>query len=1025
MITKKQLFFNYKSGWPKKVGFLAFVIILMCTNSLLAQQKMVITGEVTSSSEGTLLPGINVLVKGTTKGVVTDFYGVYSIEASQNDVLVFSSIGFKNQEITITNQSKLNVVLVDDMNSLDEVVVIGYGSQRKSDLTGSVSVVDVDEAKKTVSYDVAKMLQGQVPGVTVQSSGEPGGFVNIKIRGITSFNNNNPLFVIDGMIVDSPYDFAPGDIESVQVLKDASSAAIYGVRGANGVIIITTKKGKVGKIDVGLKAIVGFQTVPKEISVTDRVGYQKITSAAEINAGLPVVPGNDPNSPLFIDDVDTDWQKEAFKTGILQNYAVSFSGGAENLNYFMNVDYFGNTGYMETPQEYERISTNLNLNGTKGKFRYGAKLAYTVSDKENFNNYNATGAVNGLLTAIPTMPVYDENRLGGYGGADNLTQRAITLNVIGFNNLIDNNNNRNRFIGSAWGELEIIEGLKYTLRASADVLNWDTKYFNPPSDLGWYYITTNEESALDVTTGKETRTILDNLITYERQIKKHKFDILLGVVQERFEHYNHIGRGVGYEPGEISHLEYADDISGREYESTITSLSYINRVNYAFDDRYLLTVNFRNDRSSLFPEDNNSGSYFSVSGAWKIHNEAFINLPEVINTLKLRGGYGQLGNNTIGAYGYTATVNSFANYAFGNMLAPGTTAITLKDPNITWEDTETINAALEIGMFKDKLQFSMEYFEKKSTDLLASVPLPFSTGSFPASITTNAAAVKNNGFEFAVSYNSYEKEFKYNISANLGTLNNEVLEIGLDGNPINGVGSRTEVGRSIGEIYVYEMEGIFQNQAEIDAHANQPSAAPGDIKFKDQLTIDTDGDGIPDEADGLITDADRTYQGITIPKYSYGLNFGSSYKNFDFSFFFQGSGGNKVINGTYHDLMLGDYINHHTDMLNYWTPNNTDTNVPRPIIGDPNGNNRLSSRNIESGDYLRLQNIELGYNIQLNDSKILKKERIYVTGQNVFTITNYQGYDPDFSSDGLFSRGFDLGSFPNPRGIMFGVDVLF
>ena len=1013
MIAIKRLFFNYKLHLPLKEGLMAFVIIIMCTNNLLAQQNKVIEGVVTSVREGVPLPGVNVLVKGTTNGVVTDFSGKYSINASENDVLVFSYVGFKVKEVVVDSITQLNVALQEDTQSLDEVVVVGYGTQRKSDLTGAVSVVDVDEAKKTVSYDVGKMLQGRVPGVTVQSSGEPGGFVNIKIRGITSFNNNNPLFVIDGMIVDSPYDFAPGEIESMQVLKDASSAAIYGVRGSNGVIIITTKKGKTGKIDLRYKSVVGFQNVPKTLSVTDRVGYQNITSAAELNAGLTIVPGNDPSSPLFINNVDTDWQDAAFETGIVQNHSLTFSGGAESLNYSMNVDYFDNTSYLKTPQKYERLSTTLNLNGTKGKFKYGAKIGYTKSDKENFNNYNATGAVNGLLTAIPTMPVYDENRLGGYGGADNLTQRAITLNVIGFNNLIDNNNNRNRFIGNVWGELEIIDGLKYTIRASADQLDWQTKFFNPPSDLGWYYLTTNEESALDLTSGNETKTILDNLLSYSKEIKNHKFDVLLGWVQERFDHYNHISRGVGFEPGEISHIEYSDDISAREYESTITSISYISRLNYSYDDRYLLTANFRRDKSSLFPSENNTGDYFSVSGAWKVHNESFITLPEVINTMKLRGGYGQLGNNTIANYGYTGTVNGFASYVFGNTLAPGTTAVSLKDPNIQWEDTETINAALELGLLNNKLDFTVEYFQKKSTNLLADVPLPFSTGSFPASITTNAAAVKNTGLEFAIGYNNSDNEFKYSVSANLGTLKNEVLKIGIDGNPIYGNGSKTEVGRSIGEIYVYEVEGIFQNQAEIDAHAFQSSAAPGDIKYKDL------------NDDGLITDDDRSFQGVSIPKYSYGLNMSASYKEFDFSCFWQGQGGNKVINGTYHDLMLGDYINHHTDMLDYWTPQNTDTNIPRPVIGDPNGNNRLSSRFIENGDYLKLQNIEIGYNIPVNSLAVLQRARVYVSGQNVLTISNYKGYDPDFSSDGLFSRGFDLGSFPNPRGFMFGLEVDF
>ncbi|MDT8418041.1 MAG: TonB-dependent receptor [Lutibacter sp.] len=1014
MMTTKQLFFNYKLFLPKKVWLLAIVVMLISSYNLSAQQAKVISGIVTSVKEGTPLPGVNVLIKGTATGVVTGFDGQFSINASSNNVLVFTYVGFQNKEITVGNQTQINVSLNEDTTSLDEVIVVGYGTQRKSDLTGAVSIVDVEAAKKTVSYDVGKMLQGRVAGVTVQSSGEPGGFVNIKIRGITSFNNNNPLFVIDGMIVDSPYDFAPGEIESMQVLKDASSAAIYGVRGANGVIIITTKKGKAGRIDLRYKTVVGFQNVPKKLSLTDRVGYQNITSAAEINAGLSVVPGNDPSSPLFIDDVNTDWQDAAYQTGVVQNHALTFSGGAENLNYSMNIDYFDNTSYVKSPQKYERLSTTLNLNGTKGKFKYGAKIGYTKSDKENFSEYlPGTSSIIPLLQAIPTMPVYDENRLGGYGGADNLTQRAITLNVIGFNNLIDNSNDRNRFIGNVWGELEIIKGLKYTIRASADQLDWQTKFFNPPSDLGWYYLTTNEESALDLTSGNETRTIVDNLLNYSFDVDKHKFDVLLGWVQERFDHKNHISRGVGFEPGEIRHIEYADDISAREYESTITSLSYISRLNYAYDDRYLLTANFRRDRSSLFPSENNTGDYFSISGAWKVNNESFITLPEYMTTLKIRGGYGQLGNNTIANYGYTGTVNGFASYVFGNTLAPGTTAVTLKDPNIKWEDTETINAAVEFGFFDNKLEFTTEYFQKKSTNLLADVPLPFSTGSFPASITTNAASVKNNGLEFTVSYNNEFKDFKYNVSANLGTLKNEVLQIGLDGNPIYGAGSKTEVGRSIGEIYVFEVEGIFQNQAEIDAHAFQSSAAPGDIKYRDL------------NDDGLITDDDRSFQGVAIPKYSFGLNFSSSYKNWDFSFFWQGSGGNKVLNGTYQNLMLGDYVNHHTDMLDYWTPQNTDTNIPRPVIGDPNGNNRLSSRFVENGDFIKLQNIELGFNVPLKDNNIVQRARVYASGQNVLTISKYKGYDPDFNNGGLFARGFDYGSFPNPRGFMFGVEVDF
>jgi TonB-linked SusC/RagA family outer membrane protein len=991
---------------------LGFVFLFMCACTVQAQ-GVTISGKITSEGDNMTLPGASVTVKGTANSVAADFDGAYTITANKNDVLVFSFIGYTSQEVLVGDQKTVNVTLASEATVLDDVVVIGYGTQKKSDLTGSISVVNVKEAKNTVTYDVAKMLQGQAPGVTVQSSGEPGGFVNIKIRGVTSFANNNPLFVIDGIIVDNPQDFAPGDIESIQVLKDASSAAIYGVRGANGVVIITTKKGKAGKLSVNFKSLVGIQNVPKKIPVTNREQYQKITNAAYVNSGQAILPGNDPSSEYFINNVDTDWQDEAYRTGIIQNTSFTIAGGGDVISYNMNVDYFDNTSYVKTPQDYQRYSTNLNLTGQKGKFKFGSKLAYTQSGKENFNQYLAgTSSVINLLQAIPTMPVYDENRLGGYGGADNLTQRAITLNVIGFNNLITNSSDRNRFVGNIWGEYEIIKGLRYTLRASADRTDIGNRYFVPPSDLGWYYITTDDEASLDVNNANATRTVLDNLVNYDAEFGKHKIEALAGWVQERNDYYNHWSRGVGYHTGEISQIEYADDISAGEYNNTETRVSYLSRLNYTFDDRYLFTANFRQDKSSRFGEKNNTANYFSVSAAWKIQND--IKLPEWWNTAKLRGGYGQLGNNTIDLYRNASVVNPFAGYPFGNTLAPGTTVIDVVDPDIKWEDTETFNVAIETAMFDNKLQFTAEYYEKTSDGLLLNLPLPYSTGAFPAYIQTNAAKVRNTGFEFTLGYNNDDHDFKYSISANLGTLKNKVLSTGDDDLPIPGTNSMTEVGHSIGELYAYQTEGIFQNQSEIDNHAVQPGAKPGDIKFKD-----VDGDG-------QITDDDRTYQGTAIPKYGYGFNFSSTYKNWDFSFFFQGSGGNMVYNGTYNSLMIGGLLNHHTDMLNYWTPENTDTNIPAPDVLETNQNARASNRFIQKGDYLRLQNIQIGYNVPMGEIKFVDKLRFYVSGQNVFTVTGYKGYDPDFNSnDGLLSRGFDYGSFPNPRTFLFGVDVTF
>ena len=407
MITTKKLFFSCHLSIPRKEWLLAIVVMLFSSYSLLAQNDKTITGVVTLAKDAMPLPGVNVMIKGTNKVTSTSVDGDYAIKASANDILVFTYIGSATQEIKVGNQTTINIAMKDDVNKLEEVVVIGYGTQKKSDLSGAVGVVNMGSAKKTVTYDTAKMLQGQVAGVTVQSSGEPGGFVNVKIRGANSFTNNNPLFVIDGMIVDSPFDFAPGDIESMQVLKDASSAAIYGVRGANGVVIITTKKGKSGQLSVKYKSLVGFQNVTKTWDVTDRVGYQTITNEAEKNrdiqngVAINIAPGNDPTSSSYINNVDTNWQDAAYQTGVIENHSLGFNGGAETLAYNMNMDYFKNSSYIKSPQDYERLSMNLNLNGKKGKFKYGAKIGYTQSDKENFNSYVGETAVGALVSAIP------------------------------------------------------------------------------------------------------------------------------------------------------------------------------------------------------------------------------------------------------------------------------------------------------------------------------------------------------------------------------------------------------------------------------------------------------------------------------------------------------------------------------------------------------------------------------------------------------------------------------------------------
>lgn len=990
-----------------------FVVLLFATVSTSLYSQQIIKGSVVSNSDGKPVSNTTVKIANSDVSVVSDADGNFEINAKPEDVLIFTSLDYDPQELKVGNKTLFNIKLRKNVNNIDEVVVIGYGKQKKSDITGAVSVVKMDDAKKTVTYDIAKQLQGQVAGVTMQSSGEPGGFVNMKIRGITSFTNNNPLFVVDGVMVNSPNDFAPGDVESIQVLKDASAAAIYGVRGAAGVVIITTKQGAKGKVNLGYKGLNGFQFAPKKLSLTNREQYQQIVNQAYMNAGRPILSGNDPNSPYFIDNVDTDWQREGFTTGNIQNHSVNFNGGSENISYSINLDYFKNSAYLNTPQDFERYALNANFSGKKGdKFKYGGKFSYTQSDKENFTGYGGGSVLISLIQAIPTMPMYDPNRLGGFGGTDSNTQAAISLNVLGYNRLVQNTTNRDRFLGNFWGEYEILKGLKYKLDLSVDRTNVHNRLYNPQADWGWYYETTAAEAQLDVSKNSLQTTFINNLLTYDVKLGDHNFNLMAGWIQQRDNYHNLWTVGVGYPTGTIAQIENATiSRDAGEYNNEITTTSIISRINYNYKEKYLLTANFRQDKTSLFAPRNNHAENFSFSGGWRLDKEEFLNLPDYIRLLKIRGSWGKLGNNTIPVYSWENTVNPFASYIFGGQVYPGTTATSIKDPNIKWETVETSSVALEVNLF-NKLDFTAEYYNKKSTEMLLSLPLPFSSGGIPNAIQTNAGDMKNMGWEFTLGYRQNFGDFGLNVNANLGLLDNEVLKLGDDNNPIPVGVSRTEVGRSAGELYGWVAEGIFQNTGDIQSHATQLNAAPGDIKFKDL------------NGDGIINDQDRTFLGRAIPKYTFGLNLSATYKNFDFSMFWQGMAGHYIYNGTYSSVMIGDLTNHSTDLLNYWTPENTTTNIPRPVKDDPNDNDRPSNRFVEKGDYIKLQALELGYTFT-TDKTIFNKLRIYASGQNLLTITKYKGYDPDFISDGLLNRGFEFGSFPNPVTVSFGIEANF
>jgi len=1000
---------------------LFFVTSFVFPAALFAQQSHVVHGQVFEANGRTPLPGVTVMIAGSQTGTVTDNQGRYSIEASPGDSLVFRYVGYQERHVLVDGQQTLNVSMLPSTSALNELVVIGYGTVKKKDLTGSVSVVDLKDAEKNPTYDVARMLQGQVAGISVHGSGEPGGYVQIKLRGITTFGNNSPLFVVDGVPIDAPFDFSTDDIESIQVLKDASAAAIYGARAATGVIIITTKKGQPGPLKVNYSGYYGWQRIPKYIPVTDRVGYQKITTAAELNAGLTIAPANDPTNPKYISNINTDWQKAALKTGIIQDHHINLSGGSSNINYDLGLSYFDQTGIQVGPQKYDRYTLNANFGGHKGRFEYGAKLAYTQSHK---GNYAATqghavfgGTVTAMLTAIPTVPVYDSTRLGGYGGSDAALQRGISANVVGINNLVHDYSDRNRAFGNIWAELEIIPNLKYKLNLSYDRTDYKNYHFEPKFDMGYYYI--NNTFYLSEQLGNANTGLVENTITYHLQAGKHQFDFLTGMTYQ--EDHNQWMLGTAQDTTNLQFQTFsavsnpaAKGLSS--YLEASTLLSYLGRINYNFADRYLFTVNFRRDGSSRFSPAHRYGNFAGFAAAWNISNEKFIQLPKFISNLKLRGSYGELGNQNFGNYLYQSYIDNSVNYDFNDQLAIGATTVSVADPSLKWESTVVSDVGIDAGLLNESLTFTIEYFNRESKDIITNIPIPYSVGSFPQTVTTNAASLKNTGIELTFAYHKSTGSLHYDITFNGSTLSNRVLKLGGANNPIYGNASKTEVGHPVGEIFGYLTEGIFQDQNDIAKHATQTGAAPGDIKFKDV------------NGDGVITDQDRVYLGNAIPKYYYGLNIDLTYKNFDFSMFWQGNAGNKVFNAVYQALMAEQYGNDHVDALNFWTPTHTNTNVPRPVIGDPNGNDRVSDRFVENGSYIKLQNLQIGYTIPselIKRTHIFSSFHVYVAGENLITISNYKGYDPDFISDGLFSRGFDYGSFPNPRTIMVGIQAGF
>ncbi len=1030
------------SNFIMKKLILFFILLGGLMPAALAQQQ--VTGKVTDATTAEGLPGAAIVIKGTNTGTVSDMDGNFRLDLPGPDaVLVVSYIGYLQQEVSVGSVSVLNIALAPDLEQLDEVVVVGYGSQKKSDITGSVAIVDSKEMQKYATSDVSQLLQGRASGVQVTADGQPGANPNIRIRGVGTFGNGQPLYVVDGVPVGTSIrDFNPNDIESVQVLKDASAGAIYGSRAANGVVIITTKQGrKNSPLTVGYSAYYGIDEVWQRMPVLGRQNYQVIANEVRMNGGRPLIPGNDPGSEFFIDDVDTDWQDVSLKNGSRQNHNLNFSGGGEYTTYNLSLDYFNNEGILEgNGPDYKRYSARLNSTAEKGIFKVGTSLYYTQSHENSltFRGDVLTGGrpplINDITMGIPTLPVYDENNEGGYAGTSSTIHQVIILNVPGINHLFENWVDVDRIFTNVYGELKLLDTDGHNLKFKTN-LGWDktmTRDFSfvPEFEMGYFF--GSGISRLDDNSRQYTVGLIENTLNYNKAFGKHTLDLLVGQTYQKNDFVERLGHSEALPKPYYKVLANGSNQTASGFEINSALSSYLGRINYDFDSRYLVTATVRRDGSSRFAPANRYGTFPSLALGWRISEEEFFPQTNAITELKLRGSYGQLGNQNIGDYLYQARINRNMPYHFGGTdggynVVTGGLQTSLVSQDIKWETSTMSNLGFDARLLDGRFDFTAEYYIKETTDILVGVPIPASTGSINQAPVVNAGSLRNKGIDLELVYHKLLGDFTFDIAANMSTLKNEVLALGGNNEPIYGVGTKTEVGGEIGRHFGYEYVGLFKSQEEISAHAQQDGAAPGDVMFRDQLTVDTDGDGIADTADGVINADDRVYLGSGIPSVNYGLNFTARYKNFDFTMFASGAAGYEINSRLYRTLMhTTDYINWHEDILDRWTPGNTDTDVPRVVIDDPNGNGRDSNRPgwLQDGKHLRLNTISLGYNLPTGIIKALQSARIYATCQNLYTFQAYKGYNPDFTS-GVFEPGFDNGSYPRPRTYMLGVQVSF
>lgn len=987
-------------------------------------KKIQVTG-IVKDTKGDAVIGATVMEKGSTNGTITDFDGNFILNVEEGAPLEISYIGYKSQQLKAIAGKSLAITLREDNELLDEVVVIGYGTQKKADLTGSVANVNADKLNTQSNTTIGQALQGKIAGVDIVSQGgTPGGGTRIMVRGIGTLNNSSPLYVVDGIYMSSIDHINPNDIQSIDVLKDASSSAIYGSRAANGVVIVTTKSGKntEGEPIVDLSANIGVTTPTKSLDLLDAEGWAKVTTVSREAAGLaPLDMALD-----LANKENNDWQDLMFKPALMQNYALSVKGGGKYSTYYNSVGYTDQEGILSNTK-YERYTLQSKLDFKKGIFEAGTNIILTYHDDKPLISQVRGGMVGHTLQAIPTLAKYDNSRLGGYGGI--YGDAANLFHPLGMvdSNLMDKVSENTKIYANAYVTLNLFKGLKYKLNFTPDFAFYRFNEYTGRYDFG---LQTSDRTKV---TERQTRTrniLAEHLLTYDRTFGDHKISAFAGYSYQdtRFRYLQSSGEGM---PDGIKELDAAAGglgVQGRSTRSVLTSI--MGRVFYSYKDRYLFTATIRRDGSSKFAKKNRYGNFPSFSFGWNIAEENFIKEKAPwLGQLKLRAGYGVLGNQEVDDYQFTSVVNTGINYPNGEGgLYQGAFPKIFANPDIKWEETAMTNVGIDFMAMNNRLSIIADWYVKNTKDILLTVPIPVSTGSANDPVR-NAGKIRNTGFEFNIGWNEYvSKDLSYGVSF-IGTFNkNEVVNMGSDSQTITGGNvhggtytCKTLAGYPIGGFWLIPTDGYFNSEAEVQAYTKdgkliQPSAEPGDIRFKD--TND----------DGVINDQDRVYSGSAFPDFTFALNGNLTYKHFDFSLGFQGVVGNKIYNATRLQLEgVTKGTNFLATTLDYWTPENQDAAHPRLTWTDPNRNTRSESdRFLEDGSYFRLRNVQIGYTFpEAWFNGFIKKARVYVNAENLFTITSYSGYSPDVNASNVHARGFDDFIYPSTRTFMLGLNVTF